>query len=167
MTANKDPEVSSKMTPSLLMAHVFSVVAISMIVKEALAFANVKEALAFYGVYHRHPAEGKSWSGTGSLLKYAFALHVFGWYIQIHWGHKIAEGAQPAVLDSIGGALTVAPLFAFYELLWLLGVNKDLQIETLRLVEQHTQEICSADNTTMRQSMDSSESTFIPTAETM
>jgi uncharacterized membrane protein YGL010W len=114
-----------------------------------LLFAMYSSAIYFFQQDQKE-AGGKSWSGTGKLLKYAFALHVFSWYIQIHWGHKVMEGAQPAVLESIGGALTVAPLFAFYEFLWLLGVNKELQIETLRLVEQHTIDICSTGNAAMR-----------------
>jgi uncharacterized membrane protein YGL010W len=62
------------------------------------------------------------WLGTGRLLQFAVAAQVFAWYIQIHPGHAILEGAKPAVLDSFGGALTSAPLFAFYEGMWLLGV---------------------------------------------
>jgi len=84
------------------------------------------------------------WSGTGRLLWFALGLHVFSWYIQIHLGHKIYEGAQPAVMQSLGGALTVAPLFAFYEGLWLAGINKDLQNETLRLVDKYTIDLCSS-----------------------
>jgi uncharacterized membrane protein YGL010W len=95
-------------------------------------------------------AGGTSWSGTGQLLKYTFLLHIFSWYIQIHFGHKIIEGAQPAVMQSIGGALTAAPLFAFYEGLWLIGINKELQVQTLLLVEQHTLALCSAGNIRMR-----------------
>lgn len=114
-----------------------------------LLYAMYLSAFYFYQ-QDQKKARGESWSGTGTLLKYTFALHVFSWYIQIHWGHTILEGAQPAVLESIGGALTVAPLFAFYEFLWLLGVNRELQMETLRLVEQHTLKICSAGNAAMR-----------------
>jgi uncharacterized membrane protein YGL010W len=84
------------------------------------------------------------WSGTGRLLSFALVLHVFSWYIQIHLGHKIYEGAQPAVMQSLGGALTVAPLFAFYEGLWLAGINKDLQNETLQLVDKYTIDLCSS-----------------------
>ena len=86
----------------------------------------------------------KGWSGTGRLLWFALVLHAFSWYIQIHLGHKIYEGAQPAVMQSLGGALTVAPLFAFYEGLWLVGVNKDLQNETLQLVDKYTIDLCSS-----------------------
>ena len=65
------------------------------------------------------------------------------WYVQIHLGHKVIEGAQPAVLQSLGGALSVAPLFAFYEGLWFLGINKGLQESTRLLVEEYTQELCA------------------------
>lgn len=65
-----------------------------------------------------------------------------GWYVQIHPGHGIFEGAKPAVLQSIGGALTSAPLFAYYEGLWFIGLNKGLQEETKLLVDQYTVELC-------------------------
>jgi uncharacterized membrane protein YGL010W len=92
----------------------------------------------------------KSWNGTGRLLWIAFVVHIFSWYIQIHPGHRIIEGAQPASLQSLGGALTVAPLFAFYEGLWLLGINKELQTITLQLVDQYTRELCSSGTVAMR-----------------
>jgi uncharacterized membrane protein YGL010W len=85
-----------------------------------------------------------SWSGTGRLLTLAVVVHVLSWYVQIHLGHKIFEGAQPASMQSLGGALTVAPLFAFYEGLWFAGINKELQSETHRLVDQYTLELCQS-----------------------
>lgn len=66
------------------------------------------------------------------------------WYVQIHPGHVVIEGAKPAVLDSFGGALTSAPLFAFYEGVWLLGINKELQERTNTLVAEYTAELCAA-----------------------
>lgn len=82
------------------------------------------------------------WYGTGDLIKRALLAHVFAWYIQIHIGHKILEGAQPAVLASLGGALSSAPLFAFYEGLWYVGIQKELQQETLARVAELTAKIC-------------------------
>lgn len=89
-------------------------------------------------------ADSAHWLGTGKLLQFAVSAHVFAWYIQIHPGHAIFEGAKPAVLDSFGGALTSAPLFAFYEGVWLLGINKGLQEKTNALVAQYTAEMCAA-----------------------
>ena len=91
-------------------------------------------------------SQSHSWYGTGKPLKIALAVHIFCWYIQIHLGHQIIEGAQPAVLKSLGGALSVAPLFAFYEGLWSLGINTSLQESTRILVDQYTKEICSNNN---------------------
>lgn len=88
--------------------------------------------------------DASSWMGTGTLLKYALLLHVLAWYVQIHPGHAVIEGAKPAVLDSFGGALTSAPLFAFYEGAWLLGINKGLQERTNALVAQYTADLCAA-----------------------
>jgi uncharacterized membrane protein YGL010W len=87
-----------------------------------------------------------SWYGTGKPLKIALLVHIFCWYIQIHLGHQIIEGAQPAVLQSVGGALSVAPLFAFYEGLWYFGINTSLQESTRILVEEYTKEICNNNN---------------------
>jgi len=91
-----------------------------------------------------------SWVGTGRALKQAFLVHIFAWYVQIHPGHRVIEGATPAVLKSVGGALTIAPLFAYYEGLWFLGMNKDLQDSTLELVEKYTVELCAQDSSIMK-----------------
>mmetsp|Transcript_16327 Transcript_16327/g.20665 ORF Transcript_16327/g.20665 Transcript_16327/m.20665 type:complete len:258 (-) Transcript_16327:2-775(-) len=90
-----------------------------------------------------------SWTGTGRALKIAAVVHFLGWYVQIHPGHGVYEGAKPAVLQSVGGALTSAPLFAYYEGLWFLGLNKDLQQETKLLVDVYTKELCDS-GVTMR-----------------
>jgi uncharacterized membrane protein YGL010W len=89
------------------------------------------------------------WTGTGTTLKIAAFIHILSWYVQIHPGHAIIEGAKPALLDSLGGALTSAPLFAFYEGLWFLGINKQLQQRTLSLVAENTARLC-AQGATMR-----------------
>jgi uncharacterized membrane protein YGL010W len=88
--------------------------------------------------------DASNWMGTGLLLKYAVVLHVLAWYVQIHPGHGIIEGAKPAVMKSFGGALTSAPLFAFYEGLWFLGINKGLEERTNELVAEYTAELCAA-----------------------
>jgi uncharacterized membrane protein YGL010W len=84
-----------------------------------------------------------SWQGTGRVLRAAGWVHVLSWYAQIHWGHKMAEGAQPAVAQSLGGALTTAPLFAFYELVWAAGYRQSLHRDVKRLVDQYTLELCA------------------------
>jgi uncharacterized membrane protein YGL010W len=72
----------------------------------------------------------------------AAILNVLGWYVQIHPGHGIYEGAKPAVLQSVGGALTSAPLFAYYEGLWYMGLNKGLKDETKLLVDKYSIDLC-------------------------
>ncbi len=84
-----------------------------------------------------------SWIGTGRALKISFIIQFLGWYVQIHPGHGIFEGAKPAVMQSIGGALTSAPLFAYYEGLWYLGLNKELQDRTKELVNVYTMKLCT------------------------
>jgi len=95
----------------------------------------------------QHPPR---WTGTGKLLKAAFYVHFLSWYAQIHFGHKVYEGAQPAVMQSLGGALTSAPLFAFYEGVWALGFMKDYHRTVLDLVDQYTRELCESGAVAMR-----------------
>lgn len=64
--------------------------------------------------------------------------------MQIHPGHGIFEGAKPAAMASLGGALTSAPLFAYYEGLWFIGVNKELQDRTKVLVDQYSIDLCKS-----------------------
>lgn len=92
-------------------------------------FGGILYAPVLYGMYvtaanlvardqqaaHKKQDDASSWVGTGRLLKYALWLHALAWYIQIHPGHAVIEGAKPAIMDSFGGALTSAPMFAFYE----------------------------------------------------
>jgi uncharacterized membrane protein YGL010W len=89
------------------------------------------------------------WYGTGKILKFAALVHFLSWFIQIQIGHNMIEGAQPASLQNLGAALSVAPLFAFYEGLWLVGINQGLQNSTKVLVDQYTKEICSSGRTEM------------------
>ena len=84
------------------------------------------------------------WYGTGNLLFQAFWIHISSWYIQIHWGHGVLEGATPASLVNLGAALTSAPLFAFYELIWYLGYRTQLQQQVLQQVAIFTERLCTA-----------------------
>jgi uncharacterized membrane protein YGL010W len=89
-------------------------------------------------------ATGKQpvWTGTGRLLRITFWLHVLAWYVQIHPGHRVIEGAQPAIMTSLGGALTSAPLFSFYEGLWFVGLRKEFQAQVQELVDVYTKQLC-------------------------
>lgn len=84
-----------------------------------------------------------SWTGSGRLLRIAFVLHVLSWYLQIHLGHKILEGASPASVKSLGGALTTAPLFAFYEGVWYCGFHRAFRDQVLELVQMYTRDLCA------------------------
>lgn len=89
-----------------------------------------------------------SWLGTGRILRLAGFIHIFSWYIQIH-SHAVIEGAKPAILTSVGQALTSAPLFAFYEGLWFIGMNSELKDRTTELVAEYTIKLCE-EGATMR-----------------
>lgn len=84
-----------------------------------------------------------SWTGTGRLLQRAWLWHLLGWYMQIHPGHRVFEGSQPAVMQSFGGAITSAPFFAFYEGLWALGMRQDLQQTVLHRVDELRRDLCA------------------------
>ncbi len=58
--------------------------------------------------------------------KYALVVHVLGWYMQIHPGHMVFEKRKPALLDSFFQSLCLAPLFVFFEVVFFLGLRKDL-----------------------------------------
>lgn len=57
----------------------------------------------------------------------ALAVHVLGWYLQIHPGHAIMEKRKPALMDSLAQAFGLAPLFVWFELLFLLGYRPALK----------------------------------------
>lgn len=86
--------------------------------------------------------DGPSNFSTRRLLTWALVVHALGWYVQIHPGHQILEGAQPAAVANLGAALTTGPLFAFYEGVWYLGFRKPLQRRVLDLVQVYTQQLC-------------------------
>ena len=102
--------------------------------------------------YRKKTSDTKSmnWIGTGKVLKLALYIHIFSWYVQIHPGHAIYEGSKPALLESLGGSLTSAPLFAFYEGLWHIGINTELQKQTEVAVFEYTRKLCEGGKTRMR-----------------
>lgn len=92
----------------------------------------------------KNKAQTVSWTGTGRVLQYAALAHLLAWYVQIHPGHRIFEGGQPALMQSLGGALYSAPLFAFYEGIWLIGLRPQFQQQVMALVADYTRELCEA-----------------------
>jgi 2-hydroxy fatty acid dioxygenase len=83
-----------------------------------------------------------TWTGTGAVLKWALWVQLISWYCQIHPGHGILEGTKPALLDSLGGSFSSAPLFAFYEGIWLLGFRTALRDQVQELARERTLELC-------------------------
>lgn len=82
------------------------------------------------------------WTGSKEPLAYASIIHFICWYVQIKLGHQMIEGAQPAVLQSVGGALSTAPLFAFYEGVWFLGIRTEFRDQVMEQVAIYTKELC-------------------------
>ncbi|GBF89468.1 DUF962 domain-containing protein [Raphidocelis subcapitata] len=60
---------------------------------------------------------------------WALGVQVVSWYMQIHPGHAVFEGRKPALLDSLVQAFALAPLFVWFELLFLLGYRPRLRAE--------------------------------------
>jgi 2-hydroxy fatty acid dioxygenase len=113
----------------------------------AMKLFNLDQNVASVEAGEGNPAP---WYGTGKILKFAALVHFLSWFLQIQIGHNMIEGAQPASLQNLGAALSVAPLFAFYEGLWLIGINRDLKDRTVLLVNQYTKDICRAGEITMK-----------------
>ena len=73
-------------------------------------------------------AAAAAWrNASASAWKPAVALHVLGWYMQIHPGHAIFEKRRPALTKSLVQSLVLAPLFVWMELLFLLGYRPALK----------------------------------------
>ncbi|GIL47469.1 hypothetical protein Vafri_4293 [Volvox africanus] len=67
---------------------------------------------------------------------WALAVHVLGWYLQIHPGHAILERRKPALMDSLVQAFALAPLFVWFEALFLLGYRPVLREQLKRRVAE-------------------------------
>ena len=89
-------------------------------------------------------AAGKGGKKKMTWFKFAFILHALAWYMQIHPGHKVFEGVKPALLDSFGQALGVAPMFAFLEGVWAAGALPDMKARVLVLVSENRAAMCAA-----------------------
>jgi uncharacterized membrane protein YGL010W len=89
-------------------------------------------------------AHAKGKAAQHSWFRFAFALHALSWYMQIHPGHGILEGVKPALVDSLGQALGVAPFFAGLEGMWFLGGAPELHQRVLLLVAENTAAMCAA-----------------------
>jgi len=86
--------------------------------------------------------KGKKKKGGMSWGWFAFWVHLLGWVMQIGPGHGYFEGVKPALLDSLGQALGVAPFFAFLEGIWAAGIKGDLKIEVGDLVAVNRRIMC-------------------------
>lgn len=75
-------------------------------------------------------------------FKFALILNAVSWYMQIHPGHKICEGVKPALMDSFGQALGVAPMFAVMEGMWFVGAMPEMKVRAQELVAIHQRAMC-------------------------
>mmetsp|Transcript_12190 Transcript_12190/g.33035 ORF Transcript_12190/g.33035 Transcript_12190/m.33035 type:complete len:234 (-) Transcript_12190:78-779(-) len=93
---------------------------------------------AAHGKDELKKTKGMSW------FTFAFILHALAWYMQIHPGHKILEGVKPALLDSLGQALGTAPMFAFLEGAWFVGLLPEMKGRVAVLVAENRNAMCAA-----------------------
>ena len=68
----------------------------------------------------------------GNAWLWAIYAHVFAWFMQIVPGHMYFEMRRPSLMDSFVQSLLLAPLFVWFELLFVLGYRKDLAAEISR-----------------------------------
>jgi uncharacterized membrane protein YGL010W len=96
---------------------------------------------------HDKASEGKGKKGDSRPMrwwKFAIICHVASWAAQIGPGHAMAEGVKPALVDSLGQALGVAPMFAVLEGIWAVGIAPELKERCLINVAANRVEMCTA-----------------------
>lgn len=75
---------------------------------------------------------------------WAVGIHILGWVMQIYPGHMLAEKRRPALMDSFFQSLVLAPLFVWFELLFLVGYRPLLRSEVESLVKANIEAYTSA-----------------------
>ena len=78
-------------------------------------------------------------------MRIALIAQIVSWYLQLHPGHAIFEKVKPALLDSLGQAVSVAPLFAFYEGVWALGLEPALRDQIRTATAARRAEMCASE----------------------
>lgn len=79
-----------------------------------------------------------------SAWAWALGIHILGWVMQIYPGHMLAEKRRPALMDSFFQSLVLAPLFVWFELLFLIGFRPTLRNEVESLVTANIEAYTSA-----------------------
>ena len=74
---------------------------------------------------------------------WALGVHIVGWVMQIYPGHMLAEKRRPALMDSFFQSLVLAPLFVWFELLFLIGYKPVLRSEVESLVRANIEAYAS------------------------
>ena len=89
--------------------------------------------------------DGASAKSRGvSWLVIASIVHVLSWYMQLHPGHAVFEGTKPALMDSLGQSLGVAPMFVVQEAMWWLGFMPDRHARVLAMISERRDAMCAA-----------------------
>jgi uncharacterized membrane protein YGL010W len=109
----------------------------------ALLYVHASSAVSSEKAF-KELAAGKEKGSAGRMpwWKIAFVLHAVAWFMQIVPGHKMAEGVKPALMDSLGQAFGVAPMFAVLEGIWAVGLAQPLKAAVTVLVKENREEMC-------------------------
>ncbi|KAL6777351.1 hypothetical protein ACKKBF_B21185 [Auxenochlorella protothecoides x Auxenochlorella symbiontica] len=127
-----------------------------------LSFNGAFVITALYGIYYTvlDAFAGLSWSLCVGLPAWAGAvafrsrvpnawawailIHVLSWVMQILPGHIWAEKRRPALLTSFFQSVVLAPLFVWYELLFLLGYRPQLYADINARIQRNVAEYRAA-----------------------
>lgn len=90
----------------------------------------------------------KSFAETAWM--WALAAHLFSWMVQIVIGHMYYEHRKPALMDSLFQSLLLAPLFVWFELLFLLGYKRRLYTDVSLAVQDELSRLTDGEGYAMR-----------------
>lgn len=100
-----------------LFSLLYSIYYVSLDAIPGLAYAPILIAISQHATFYSQSPQ----SGTN-----AFIIHIVSWAAQF-LSHGLAEKRAPALFDGLVQAVTLAPFFIFYEVLFYLGFKRELQ----------------------------------------
>ena len=88
---------TTKMTPSLIVAHIVGLALLTLILQGFLSFSSITDALGFYGVYHRDP--------TNQIIHF-FGVPIIIWSMIVFLAHLNIPFIPPNVTLKLPGSGT-------------------------------------------------------------
>lgn len=68
-------------------------------------------------------------SGPAQAWIHVLLSQIIGWGLQVVVGHQMVEKRKPALLDSLFDSIVMAPLFTWYEVLFMCGFRREFKEE--------------------------------------